>query len=244
MGGYVAAVALRAAGAASAFARPASFFCHYLGVAAFDRIDLAVVKLRAGRTAEALRVTATQGARAILDAMVWTVGPVQGLEHHEAAAPEVRGPEGLRSREEHFPDQPQPYPFWSNVECRLLEVIPTWPPEGALPPVWRTWMRFRPRATFDDPWVDAVILVDVLSWPSAHRHHAWREPSVVAPSLDLYVAFHEPAPDEPWLLGDGEAPVAGEGIIGWTGRLWSSRRRLVASGGGQLVCRPLPPARA
>ena len=34
-GGYVAAIALRAAGAESPFARPASFFCHYLSVAAF-----------------------------------------------------------------------------------------------------------------------------------------------------------------------------------------------------------------
>ena len=38
-GGYVAALALRAAGAESPFARPASFFCHYLSVAAFAPVD-------------------------------------------------------------------------------------------------------------------------------------------------------------------------------------------------------------
>lgn len=44
-GGYVAAIALRAAGAASPFARPASFFCHYLSVANFAPVDLAVTPL-------------------------------------------------------------------------------------------------------------------------------------------------------------------------------------------------------
>ena len=39
-GGYVAAIALRAAGAESPLARPASFFCHYLSVAAFEPVDL------------------------------------------------------------------------------------------------------------------------------------------------------------------------------------------------------------
>ena len=35
-----AAIALRAAGAESGLARPASFFCHYLSVAAFEPVDL------------------------------------------------------------------------------------------------------------------------------------------------------------------------------------------------------------
>ena len=41
-GGYVAAVALRAAGAESGQARPASFYCHYLSVAAFGPVDVDV----------------------------------------------------------------------------------------------------------------------------------------------------------------------------------------------------------
>ena len=62
-GGYVAALALRAAGAESPFARPASFFCHYLSVAAFAPVDLVVTPLRAGRTVLAQRVTMTQEDR-------------------------------------------------------------------------------------------------------------------------------------------------------------------------------------
>ena len=40
MGGYIASTALRAAGATSPFDRPASFFCHYLGVARFEAVDI------------------------------------------------------------------------------------------------------------------------------------------------------------------------------------------------------------
>jgi acyl-CoA thioesterase len=69
-GGYVAAIALRAAGAESPFARPASFFCHYLSVAAFEPVDLVVTPLRSGRTVLAQRVHMSQHGRAVLEAMV------------------------------------------------------------------------------------------------------------------------------------------------------------------------------
>jgi len=88
-----------------------------------------------------------------------------------------------------------------------------------------------------------VVLIDVVSWPSASQHHAWKWPNGqewIAPSLDLYVAFHDPQPKEEWLLIDGHSPIAADGLIGWTGRLWSESRRLIASGGGQLLCRRVP----
>src|SRR5580692_6274556 len=74
MGGYVAAFALRAAGEESGFSRPASFFCHYLHVAAFESIDVQVSALRSARTALSQRVTITQGDRQVLEAVVWSVG--------------------------------------------------------------------------------------------------------------------------------------------------------------------------
>jgi acyl-CoA thioesterase-2 len=139
-----------------------------------------------------------------------------------------------------FPDQPPPFAFWNNIDSRPVDWIEPWPPTVPLAPVWQEWCRFVPTATFDDPWIDAaraVVLVDVQSWPSASRHHAWKQPPFIAPSLDLYVAFHEVASGSPWLLADGYSPAAADGLIGWTGRLWSEDRRLVASGGGQALCR-------
>jgi acyl-CoA thioesterase II len=246
-GGYVASVALRAVGAESSFPRPASFFCHFLGVAKFAPVDIEVSTLRKGRTAESLRVAVTQDGRPILEATVWTVAEsVPGIEHDLAEAPDVEGPRGLKNFEEIFADDDDagpPFPFWNNFEGRPVEFRKDWPPPEPLPPVWREWLRFLPTETFDDAWVDAcrsLILVDVVSWPSAHRHHAWKQPPFVAPSMDLYVAFHEPASDDPWLLADGHSAMARDGLVGWTGRLWSSERRLVASGTGQLLCRPMP----
>ena len=138
------------------------------------------------------------------------------------------------------------FPFWDNFDARPIDWSPEWPPPGPVEPVFRQWQRFLPTATFDDPWVDAarsLVLVDVVSWPAASRQHAWRwpdGPQWMAPSLDLYVAFHDPRPREPWLLVDGFSPFAGDGLVGWTGRLWTPDGHLVASGGGQLLCRRLP----
>jgi acyl-CoA thioesterase-2 len=244
MGGYAASFALRAAGAESGFGRPASFFCHYLTAGRFDEpLDLAVTVLRRGRVAASLRVEATQGDRRVLEAGVLAVAEVDGLQHHEIHAPHVPAPLSLPTLDElRPPDAPPSFPFWDNVEERVIEWHDPWPPTEPHPPEWRVWVRMRPTPSFADPWLDAcraLIFVDVQGWPSAHIHHAWADPPYVAPSLDLYVAFHEPLPADGWLLVDGHAPVASAGLIGWTGRLWSTDRHLVASGGGQLLCRPV-----
>src|SRR5438445_9066081 len=92
MGGYAASVALRASGAASAYGRPASFSCHYLSVAAFDDVDIVVTPLRTSKVPGSYRAEVTQGDRRILEATMWAVSDdVDGLEHDEAAPPDVAG---------------------------------------------------------------------------------------------------------------------------------------------------------
>jgi acyl-CoA thioesterase II len=248
MGGYVAATALRAVGATTRFGRPASFYCHYLGVAAFDTIDLTITELRSARTAAAHRVEVTQGAKPVLEATVWSIGEVDGLQHDRADPPRLPGPDELKTIPELCaeagvePGQP-PFAFWNNLDTRPLDFHPRWPPPEPLPPVWQQWCRFKPTATFPDPWIDAcrsLVLVDVQSWPAASRPHVTADQRFYAPSLDLYVAFQDPQPNCEWLLCDGYAPTARDGLMGWTGRLWSVDGHLVASGGGQLLCRRLP----
>jgi acyl-CoA thioesterase-2 len=247
MGGYVAACALRAAGASTEQARPAAFSCHYLGVADFGRVDLRVEARRSGRTAASQRVEVTQDGRPILDAMVWSVGDVEGLEHDETSPPAVPDPDELPDIAELLPDDaPPPFPFWNNLEAKPLDFESEWPPDGPRPARWREWLRFTPTATFEDPWVDAarcVILVDLPSWPSAHRPHAWRQPPFTAPTLDLNVAFHRPTSGRDWLLCDGAAPLSTGGLFGWHARVWSTGGRLHASGGGQCLYRRLPGSR-
>src|SRR5581483_9499976 len=228
MGGYVASVALRAVAGSARFGRPASFACHYLSVAAFDAVDLTVTELRTSRVAASYRVEMTQGERRILEAIVWTIA-----DDVDGTPPAVDGPAGLPSIEELLAgvEEPgPPFPFWNNFDVRPLQFRAEWPPTEPLPPVFREWLRFL-EGDFTDPWVDAcraLVAIDVVSWPSASRPHAYKQHTLYAPSLDLYVAFHR-APSSEWLLLDGHSPVGEAGLLGWTGRLWTEQRRLVAS---------------
>lgn len=246
-GGYVAAIALRAAGAATRFRRPVSFHCHFLGVGSFGPADVRVAPMREARTADSLRVTLAQEGRTFLEAHVWTSDVRDGLAHDHAAAPDVPPPAALRPFEALLTEAQRKrpsFPFWDNLEGRPTDWVPPeqWRP-GA--PALRCWYRFRPDARFDDPFLDAArapVLIDTLSWPAACRAHREDDNPWMAPSLDLAARFHRAPPYGEWLLVDARADVAAEGVIGFSNRVFDESRRLVASGGGQLLCRPRPPA--
>src|SRR5205085_3851133 len=96
-GGYLAALALRAAGAASAQPRPASFSCTYLAVASFDEVTIDVETRKAAKRAECLHVRMHQDGTAILDATVWTTSDaMSGLAHDHATPPDVPDVAALR----------------------------------------------------------------------------------------------------------------------------------------------------
>ena len=242
-GGYVAAIALRAVGLEAEIPRPAAFACHFLSVARFGPVDVEVEPIRRGRRSESLRVSIHQDERPILEALVRTAAEGPGLEHRWGEAPAAPDPETLKSADElRDPEWPR-YRFWDNLESRVLR------PERfreASPqprdPVWSEWYRFRPRATFDDPFLDAgraLLLLDTLSWPAACQPHP--DAAFQAPNLDVSVWFHDRAPESEWLFAEHECRVAAGGLMGTTGRVWSRDRRLLASGGAQLLCVPAPP---
>jgi len=238
-GGYVAAVALRAAGATTALRRPASFACQYLSVAQFDAVDLAVQTLRSGRRAAALRVSMTQQQRPILEALVWVVDDtLAGLEHDVAVMPAVPPVEALASFEElAIPGYPW-FPFWNNLESRPIE-----PGErtAAGAPIYRIWVRYRPTPTFADPFVDAarmLVALDTMMWPAAARGHDPTAP-YQAPNMDLAVQFHRAAPTTEWLLVDAQSPIGSGGLLGCRSHVWAPDGRLLATGTGQLLCRPV-----
>jgi acyl-CoA thioesterase len=110
----------------------------------------------------------------------------------------------------------------------------------SLAPTWRSWVRCEPSTTFDDPWIAAartLIVLDVMSWPAGSRPHSYKEHGFIAPSLDLYAAFQQSGSASDWLLLEGHSPLAGDGLLSWTGRVWNRERSLLASGGGQAVFR-------
>jgi len=246
-GGYLAAIALRAAGCEATIARPAAFYGHFLSVASFGDVDVDVAPIRIGRSSEAFRVAVSQAGKPVFEGMVRTAGDAGGLEHAEGGPPDVPHPDALETWEDVARrkgldlDGPR-FPFWGNIEGRVTDPGRVGNHDTRSAPRLAEWYRFRPRATFDDPWVDAgryVVLVDTLSWPAAVRAHVPTD--YTAPSLDVMVWFHGAVPDEPWLLADHVAPVGHGGLIGTHGRVWSTDGRLVASGGSQLFC--IPPRR-
>lgn len=250
-GGYVASVALRAAGLASGRARPASFLGHMLGVAAFDEVDVTTTVLRGSRFATAVRVGIAQGDQPILEGLVWGVdGGGVTLDHDIPSMPEVPPPDELLSYDDRVAamvDQgeevPPQFRFWDNLEHRPMGWHDEWPPAEPLEPTSRWWLRFRPTPSFDDAWVDAcrlLIPIDTMGWPAAHLAHAHDEPAIIAPTVDLSVRFHRPAHDDEWLLAEATSPVAAGGLISADGRVWNRRGELLASGAQTMLCRPAP----
>jgi acyl-CoA thioesterase II len=237
-GGYLATIALRAAGMVAQIQRPASFYCHFLSSPAFDAVGLEVSVLKRGRRAESFAVEMTQDGKPILHALVKTAADAPGYSHQHPEAPEVPPPEDLKTYEELLPTRPRPpFSFWNNVERRPVDQSTRDEPTA---PVLREWARYLPRACFEDPFLDAaraLILLDTYGFPAAYRRHrSWR---YLAPNLDTSAWFHHFSPACEWLLVDSECTVADRGLMGVSGRVWDTGGSLLATGSAQLCCVPV-----
>jgi len=227
-GGYVAAIALRAAISRSRLARPASIQCHFLAVGEFAPVEVRVRSLGGGKRAESLRAEVFQQDRLLLAATVWMVDDgLDGYEHDFGAAPEVPPPAALRSYAELAGEEyAQWYPIWRSIEGR-----PERWREAPGRPEWRTWMRFN-ETPIPDRAADALrqlFWLDFPAWNATIAAHAWPFRHL-APNLDLMVHFHRFAPETDWMLAEGAAPLAHAGLVGCVARLWSERGELLATG--------------
>jgi acyl-CoA thioesterase len=237
-GGYVAAIALRAALAESRLPRPASVQCHFLAVGEFAPVELRVTSLGGSKRAESLRVEVVQKERLLLSASVWTTDEaLSGYAHDFTRPPAVPRPDTLRGYQDLAGDEyAQWYPIWRSIEGRPL----SWrEPPGE--PEWRTWLRFTETEVADRE-ADAVrqlFWLDFPGWNATTAAHPWPFP-YLTPNLDLTVQFHAFAPGSAWMLADGVVPLARDGLLGCTARLWSEDGRLLATGTSKHLCRPNP----
>jgi acyl-CoA thioesterase II len=244
MGGYVAAVALRAmaAEAPDGFL-PASFNCQFLSVARFEAVDIGVTVRRSSRRATALEARVTQNGTAILDAQAWCTVPTDVVTHDHTTPHRYGHPDDHRSVAEYSMDAP-PFPFWLNFDGKPLDWVEDWAGYPGGEPEWAEWLKFEPTARWDDPVLEAarlVLLADLPSYPAAVRAYPGGERTFVAPSLDLSVQLHRLVDVSDWLLIHGTAPIADRGLIAFRSEVWSADGRQVASGGGQLLSRAVPP---
>jgi acyl-CoA thioesterase II len=233
-GGYLAAVALRAAGLSIPEYVPASISCAFLAVPAFAEVTLHTRVLRQTRRAAAVTVSMSQDGKTILDARVWGTTGADGFEHDAVDMPAVASPNGLRPSETE--ELLEIYPAVRNLSLRVLE--PERPGEARM----RAWARFQPESVFQDPWVDccrSVVLVDLPGYPAAVNRHG-SDNGFYAPSLDLHLQFHRPVGAGDWLLVDGHSPAAAAGVLAWHNQIFSIDGQMIASGIGQSLCRPIP----
>ncbi|MFC4015940.1 thioesterase family protein [Nonomuraea purpurea] len=242
VGGYVASVALRAAGAATTLRRPASLSCQFLRAAQFDQVELVVEPLRASRRAEALRVTMTQAGKTVLHATVWAAAEsLDGPSLPLAAAPQAPPPQELPTMEERMAEWGQtsfPHLFHSDTRpVSWLERVSDQFGE----PNQRGWMRLRKGRVFDDdPWLDAarsVLYSDIVAFPSVMLASPDGLPPFVAPTMELQVIFHDTAPESEWLLVDGHASALKHGLASGRAAIWTQDGRLLATGAQQMLCR-------
>ncbi|HEY2768329.1 MAG TPA: thioesterase family protein [Solirubrobacteraceae bacterium] len=238
-GGYLAAIALRAAGMRADIPQPRSFYCHFLSSPSFAAVQLEVRTLKRGRRAESFAVEMTQEGKPILHALVKTAAEGPGYSDQHVVAPEVPLPLSLKTYEQLRPAaRPPAFSFWNNVERRPVDQDPTEEPSS---PALREWTRFHPAACFEDPFLDAaraLILLDTFGFPAAYqRYRSWE---YLAPNLDTSTWFHHFNPECEWLLIDHECIDAAHGLMAVSGRVWDTEGSLLATGAAQLCCIPNP----
>ncbi|MBC7771563.1 MAG: thioesterase family protein [Pyrinomonadaceae bacterium] len=239
-GGYMAAVALRAAGMEAKIKRPVSIACHFLGVPRPEPVDVEVRAVQAGRRAESIHVLYSQDGRPIVQAIVRTAAEAPGVDHNFLRMPEVPHHSELKSFLDIWTGPVEEVPFWNNLDSRIVYPERINDEDKPCPANIVEWYSFQPTHTFDDPFVDAarsVILMDTFAWPAGanpHRSQSPREYQGV--NLDVVAWFYEPAPDSEWLLCDYDSPIATTGLVAGRGRVWSEDGRLTAMGGAQVLC--------
>jgi acyl-CoA thioesterase len=245
-GGYMAAIALRAAQVVSGRTRPANATVHFLAVASFDEpVRVRTEVLRASRHATSVLVRIEQDARPILAALVWALDPVPGLDHHDAVAPDVPSWSQLPTLAERMAADPDALPsrfaFWSNFEQRPVSWLTAaeWANRELAPAEYLNWLRFLGGPP-GDPWRCAerlLLLVDLGGWPAIGRRH--RTDDWMAPSIDVSCEFHHLDPEVEWLLLDARSEVGSDGLLASEQHVWADDGRLMASGISHLLCRQI-----
>lgn len=238
-GGYLAALALRAAGKHAEIPRPSSLYCHFLSSPQFSTVELEVEILKRGKRSESLSVIMRQNGRPTLHALIRTAADAPGYEHQHVVAPDVRRPEQLKTWSELNPGYSGPrYQFWENIDSRPIDqrMGSERKTEKA---IRQEWVRFIPQTRFDDPFVDAaraLILLDTYGYPAAFE--SYPNGKYIAPNLDTSAWFHQSSQESEWLLIDHACPVGTGGLLFASGNVWDESGRLVASGNAHLCCLP------
>lgn len=231
-GGYLSAIALRAAGDISALERPVSFYCHFLKSPKFAEVTVNASFERAGKRAESISVTMEQDGETVLTALVRTASESSGHTHDVTSMPTDIPPSDAEPFRYTGPGS-EHYTYWDHFERRPVVTISS---TTSREPLSREWIRSLPTAKFEDPFIDAarpLMMLDTLGYLAARQKYP--DASLVAPNLDTSAWFHDISAQTDWLLLEHTNPVSNDGVMFVSGNVWSEDGKLVASGSAQLL---------
>jgi acyl-CoA thioesterase len=243
-GGYIAAIALRAAGEAAPDGhRPLTLTGQFVRIARPGALDVAVEPIKIGSSA-LFAVTLSQAGRPVFLAQIWTSGRAMASHPVQPLMPEVPPPAGLRDQAEMAAERGiKLIDFWKNIEGRPINFRQHGDPLPDNTHQLR-WIRFTDWAATDNPFLDAMrstMLIDIGVWPG-HWHRLTEPAQYGAPSLDIVVHYHDGVAASDWLLSDADTDVSGNGTISGRVRIWSDDGRCVATGSGHCLVVPAPTA--
>ncbi len=206
-------------------------------------LDIPVVyfvdRLRDGRSYTTRRVTAIQHGNAIFN-MSASFHRTEGGPSHQAPMPDVPPPEGLRSELERIRAEADriPEPLRGvltqdrPLDFRPVEPIDPFDPEPR-PPFRHVWVR-SVGPIDDDPLHHQAVLAyasdyGLLGAALLPHAHTFRDPDVMAASLDHAIWYHRPFRADEWLLYSTDSPIAcrGRGFV--RGTFFDRDGTLVAS---------------
>jgi acyl-CoA thioesterase-2 len=201
-------------------------------------VDLAVDRVRDGRSFSSRAVSARQDGREVVRLIASFHVPEDGLEYSGSGMPEAPPPENVSLTYEQFTHDLRPDygGVWSG-DARALEVRyinpPTAPEGEAITEDQRMWLRIDGSLN-DDPALHAAALaymsdstlVDHVMLPHGYR---WQDARLEGASLDHAMWFHRAVRADEWLLFD-QTVVATSGARGLvTARFYTAAGVLVAT---------------
>ena len=204
-----------------------------------DHLEFEVDRLRDGRSFCTRQVKAIQNGRAILTMICSFQQTEEGFEH-QAAMPEVKGPDGIPSQVElarmfrdYFPEKVRDiYTADKPIEMRVLDPVNIFAP-AKKDPVKYLWMK-ADGSLPEDTDLHAKLLAyasDFNLLPTSLHPHArsYGQKGMQMASLDHSVWFHRPFRMDEWLLYAIDSPNAGGGRGFCRGQVFNQKGELVAS---------------
>ncbi|HUP84464.1 MAG TPA: thioesterase family protein [Acidimicrobiales bacterium] len=197
-GGYVAAQALSAVGAAGSKPLPLTLSGHFVTVGASGPVTASVEVLRSSSRLESTAVRLMQGVRLLFSGHVWSAAEAT-LERRHAAVPSVLLAAASGGPPERGVSQGV---LGASLEAQWLPI------EGYDA---SAWVRLRPRSLFDSAWTDAgrlLLSIDWLGVIAGVRPYRTNEGMVVGSTLELSASFlgHDRATE--WVLCAARAAAA------------------------------------